>query len=112
MEAKAHRKKFVPSDFKRLMNGMLFRGNNGAVATICLSLIGKDGKAQDALAHFFLAAALGNIGCKREATAHLSKAIALDPSLANEKASPKSREWELSHKPKPEDPMPELGEFF
>jgi len=97
----------APVDFKRAMNGLLYRGNNGAVASICQSLIGKDGGKQDALCHFFLAAALENIGSTKQAAKHRKMAISLDPLLKNEKVSPKSREWVLSCRPLPEDPMPE-----
>ncbi|MFA5930400.1 MAG: hypothetical protein WC861_05965 [Candidatus Micrarchaeia archaeon] len=103
------KQEMAPADFRRMMNGLLFRGENGDVAAICQSLIGKGGGKLDALCHFFLAAALENIGSKRQADEHRRLAISLDPLLEGEKASPKNRVWVLSYEPMADDPMPEWG---
>ena len=106
---RSQKQKTSPADFKKAMNGLFFRGENGTVASICQSLIGKGNGKQDALCHFFLSAALENIGCKKQASEHRKTAISLDPLLAKENVSPNSRAWLLSYKPAAEDPMPEWG---
>jgi hypothetical protein len=94
--------------FKKQMNKLLCDGDNGVVASICQSLLGKNGKQQDALCHFFLAAALQNVGTWEQAAAHRKKALLLNSRLASEKPSQKRQGWNLSRGPQVEDPMLEL----